>query len=43
MKTNPLLKKIVTLAEEKKAEELIGYHPEVHFKEGLKYTLEYGK
>ena len=33
----------LSLASIKKAEELIGYHPEVHFKEGLKYTLEYGK
>ena len=33
----------LSLASIKKAEELIGYHPEVHFKEGLKYTLEYAK
>ena len=33
----------LSLASIKKAEELIGYHPEVHFKEGLKYTLDYAK
>ena len=33
----------LSLASIKKAGELIGYHPEVHFKEGLKYTLQYAK
>ena len=33
----------LSLASIKKAEELIGYYPEVHFKEGLKYTLDHAK